>query len=147
MSMAPKLRVKELIIGIQQDCGRYTDLQQLLLNQHSLLASHDVDGLTGHNRQQTRLMADIQQQAQQRCQHLLALGLKPDEQGMATLITRLPSPLQQRVGEQWQRLEWLLQQCRRQNELNGRLLAGQIETINTLLGQESSYGRQERFPD
>lgn len=147
MSMAPKLRVKELIIGIQQDCGRYADLQQLLLKQHSLLASHDVDGLTGHNRQQTRLMADIQQQAQQRCQHLLALGLKPDEQGMATLITRLPSPLQQRVGEQWQRLEWLLQQCRRQNELNGRLLAGQIETINTLLGQESSYGRQERFPD
>ena len=66
---------------------------------------------------------------------------------MATLITRLPDPLQQRVGEQWQRLEWLLQQCRRQNELNGRLLAGQIETINTLLGQESSYGRQERFPD
>jgi len=77
MSMAPKLRVKELIIGIQQDCGRYADLQQLLLNQHSLLASHDVNGLTGHNRQQTRLMADIQQQAQQRCQHLLALGLKP----------------------------------------------------------------------
>lgn len=147
MSMAPKLRVKELIIGIQQDCGRYADLQQLLLNQHSLLASHDVDGLTGHNWQQTRLMADIQQQAQQRCQHLLALGLKPDEQGMATLITRLPDPLQQRVGEQWQRLEWLLQQCRRQNELNGRLLAGQIETINTLLGQESSYGRQEHFPD
>ena len=36
MSMAPKLRVKELIIGIQQDCGRYADLQQLLLNQHSL---------------------------------------------------------------------------------------------------------------
>ena len=128
MSMAPKLRVKELIIGIQQDCGRYADLQQLLLNQHSLLASHDVDGLTGHNRQQTRLMADIQQQAQQRCQHLLALGLKPDEQGMATL-------------------ELLLRQCRRQNELNGRLLAGQIETINTLLGQESSYGRQEHFPD
>ncbi|MGL6230177.1 flagellar export chaperone FlgN [Aeromonas rivipollensis] len=91
MSMAPKLRVKELIIGIQQDCGRYADLQQLLLNQHSLLASHDVDGLTEHNRQQTRLMADIQQQAQQRCQHLLALGLKPDEQGMATLITRLPT--------------------------------------------------------
>ena len=127
--MAHKPRVKELIIGIQQACGRYADLQQLLLNQPSLRASHDVDGLTGHNRQQTRLMADIQQQAQQRCQHLLALGLKPDEQGMATLITRLPDPLQQRVGEQWQTLELLLRQCRRQNELNGRLLAGQIDVL------------------
>lgn len=147
MSMEPKLRVKQLIIGIQQDCGRYAALQQLLLNQHGLLASHDVDGLTEHNLQQTRLMADIQQQAQQRCQHLLALGLKPDEKGMATLITKLPAALQQSVSGQWQQLEQLLQLCRRQNDLNGRLLAGQIETINTLLGQESSYGRQEHFPD
>ena len=147
MSMAPKLRVKQLIIGIQQDCGRYAALQQLLRNQHCLLASHDVDGLTEHNLQQTRLMADIQQQAQQRCQHLLALGLKPDEKGMATLIAKLPATLQQSVSGQWQQLEQLLQLCRRQNDLNGRLLAGQIETINTLLGQESSYGRQEHFPD
>lgn len=147
MSMAPKLRVKQLIIGIQQDSGRYAELQQLLLNQHGLLASHDVDGLTAHNQRQTRVMAEIQQQAQQRCQHLLALGLKPDEKGMATLITKLPGQLQQSVGEQWQRLELLLQQCRRQNELNGRLLAGQIETIHTLLGQESSYGQQDHFPD
>lgn len=147
MSMAPKLRVKQLIIGIQQDCGRYAELQQLLLNQHGLLASHDVDGLTEHNRQQTRLMVDIQQQAQQRCQHLLALGLKPDEKGMATLITKLPATLQQSVSGQWQRLEQMLQQCQRQNELNGRLLAGQIETINSLLGQEQSYGRQAHFSD
>ncbi|MNH01561.1 FlgN protein [compost metagenome] len=147
MSMEPKLRIKQLIIGIQQDCGRYAALQQLLRNQHSLLASHDVDGLTEHNLQQTRLMADIQQQAQQRCQHLLALGLKPDEKGMATLITKLPATLQRSVSGQWQQLEQLLQLCQRQNDLNGRLLAGQIETINTLLGQESSYGRQEHFPD
>lgn len=147
MTMAPRLRAKQLIIGIQQDCGRYAQLQRLLLNQHGLLASHDVEGLTAHNHQQTRLMVDIQQEAQQRCQHLLALGLKPDEKGMAKLIAKLPDALQQSVGREWQRLELLLQQCRRQNEHNGRLLAGQIETINSLLGQESAYGRQERFPD
>ncbi|MGY3944543.1 lateral flagellar protein LfgN [Aeromonas tecta] len=145
--MAPKLRVKQLIIGIQQDCARYAELQQLLRNQHGLLASHDVDGLSQHNLQQTRLMADIQQQAQQRCQHLLALGLKPDEKGMAALIDKLPTPLQQSVSGQWQQLEQMLLLCQCQNERNGRLLAGQIETINTLLGQESSYGQQERFPD
>ncbi|MEB5773261.1 flagellar protein FlgN [Aeromonas caviae] len=147
MTMTPRLRVQQLIVGIQQDCGRYAELQQLLLNQYRLLASHDVDGLTAHNQQQTRVMSEIQQQVQLRCQHLRALGLKPDEQGMATLIGKLPAPLQQRVGEQWQTLELLLRQCQRQNEQNGRLLAGQIETIHTLLGQESSYGRQEHFPD
>ena len=86
-------------------------------------------------------------QAEERGRHLLAPGRKPAGQGRARGVSRLPEPLQQRAGEQWQRLEWLLQQCRRQNELNGRLLAGQIETINTLLGQESSYGKQEHFSD
>jgi flagellar biosynthesis protein FlgN len=147
MSLDPKLRVKQLIIGIQQDCGRYAELQQLLLRQHSLLAAHDVDGLAEHNQLQTQLMVVVQQQAQQRCQHLLALGLKPDEKGMATLIAKLPASLQKNVASQWQQLERLLQQCLRQNELNGRLLAGQIETINTLLGQEQPYGQLERFPD
>jgi len=134
MSLPPKQRIQQLIIGIRQDCGRYADLLQLLLNQYRLLASHDVAGLTEHNRQQTRLMGEIQHQVRLRCEHLQALGLNP-------------SPLRQQVDEQWQRLEQLLLQCRRQNEQNGRLLAGQIETIHTLLGQESSYGRQEHFPD
>lgn len=147
MSLDPKLRVKQLIIAIQQDCGRYAELQQVLLRQHSLLAAHDVDGLAEHNQLQTQLMVVVQQQAQQRCQHLLALGLKPDEKGMATLIAKLPASLQKNVASQWQQLEQLLQQCLRQNELNGRLLAGQIETINTLLGQEQPYGQLERFPD
>lgn len=147
MSVDPKLRVKQLIIGVQQDCGRYAELQQQLLRQHSLLAAHDVNGLAEHNQRQTQLMAAVQQQAQQRCQHLLALGLKPDEKGMATLIAKLPASLQKNVASQWQQLEQLLQQCLRQNELNGRLLAGQIETINTLLGQEQPYGQLERFPD
>lgn len=94
MSVDPKLRVKQLIIGVQQDCGRYAELQQQLLRQHSLLAAHDVNGLAEHNQRQTQLMAAVQQQAQQRCQHLLALGLKPDEKGMATLIAKLPASLQ-----------------------------------------------------
>ena len=66
---------------------------------------------------------------------------------MAALIEKLPANLQHKVAKQWLQLEQLLQQCLRQNELNGRLLAGQIETINTLLGQEPAYGQQERFPD
>lgn len=147
MSMEPKQRIKELILGIQQDCSRYAELQSLLLRQHGLQAAHDVDGLATHNQQQTRLMADVQKQAQQRCHHLLALGLKPDEKGMATLIAKLPATMQPKVASQWQQLELLLQQCLRQNDLNGRLLAGQIETINTLLGQEHAYGQLERFPD
>ncbi|MBR7628997.1 lateral flagellar protein LfgN [Aeromonas popoffii] len=147
MSVDPKQRVKQLIIGIQQDCGRYAELQQQLLRQHNLLAAHDVNGLAEHNQQQTQLMVAVQKQAQQRCQHLLALGLKPDEKGMAILIAKLPASLQKNVTSQWQQLEQLLHQCLRQNELNGRLLAGQIETINSLLGQEQPYGQLERFPD
>ncbi|WP_421201453.1 flagellar export chaperone FlgN [Aeromonas enteropelogenes] len=147
MNMTPRQRVRLLTSGIQQDLLCYTELLQLLLRQHRLLATHDVEGLTEHNQQQTRLMAQVQQQAQQRCQHLLALGLRPDEKGMAILIAKLPTSLQQHATNQWQELEQLLQQCLRQNDLNGRLLAGQIETINTLLGQGQGYGQLEHFSD
>ncbi|MGN5149527.1 lateral flagellar protein LfgN [Aeromonas enteropelogenes] len=147
MSLTAKERVRELIVGIQQDTGRYQELEQVLQRQHALLAAHDVDSLATHNQQQNRLMAQVQLQAQQRCQHLLALGLKPDEKGMAKLIAKLPGNLQRQVGAQWQQLEHSLKRCLHQNELNGRLLAGQIETIQTLLGQEPGYGQPDDFRD
>ncbi|WP_033138164.1 flagellar protein FlgN [Aeromonas finlandensis] len=139
MSGGAKATVKALLLGIQQDNSHYTELTALLLRQHALLASHDVDGLQVHNEQQTALMAKVTQQAKLRCHQLQALGLKPDEKGMATLIAKLPLPLRTTVANQWQQLEQLLHQCLRQNEFNGRLLAGQIETIHSLLGQDSGY--------
>lgn len=147
MSVDTKATVKALILGIQQDYGHYTELTALLLRQHALLASHDVDGLQVHNKQQTTLMAKVTQQAKLRCQQLQTLGLKPDEKGMATLITKLPLPLRTTVANQWQQLEQLLHQCLRQNDLNGRLLAGQMETIHSLLGQESGYRDPDSITD
>ncbi|EKP0304230.1 MULTISPECIES: flagellar protein FlgN [Aeromonas] len=147
MSVDTKATVKALILGIQQDYGHYTELTALLLRQHALLASHDVDGLQVHNEQQTALMAKVTQQAKLRCQQLQTLGLKPDEKGMATLIAKLPLPLRTTVANQWQQLEQLLHQCLRQNDLNGRLLAGQMETIHSLLGQESGYRDPDSITD
>ncbi|MFM5475546.1 flagellar protein FlgN [Aeromonas veronii] len=147
MSVDTKATVKALILGIQQDYGHYTELTTLLLRQHALLASHDVDGLQVHNEQQTALMAKVTQQAKLRCQQLQTLGLKPDEKGMATLIAKLPLPLRTTVANQWQQLEQLLHQCLRQNDLNGRLLAGQMETIHALLGQDSGYRDPDSITD
>lgn len=147
MSLTTRERVRALLVGIQQDCISYQELEQVLQRQHSLLATHDVDGLAQHNPAQNRLMAHLHAQAQQRCQHLLALGLKPDEKGMATLIAKLPDELQRQVGAQWQQLEQCLRRCQHQNERNGRLLAGQIETIQTLLGQTPGYGQSHDFRD
>lgn len=135
-------RVKQLLLGVQRDLGRYGELLAMLQRQHLLLATHEVDELTQHNLQQTELMKQIQQQAQHRCQHLSALGLAPDEQGMAKLIARLPDPLRQTMTGQWQQLEASLRQCQQQNDRNGRLLAGQIETLHTLLGQTPEYGQE-----
>lgn len=137
-----KQRVKQLLLGVQRDLGSYGELHDMLQRQHLLLATHEVDELTQHNLQQTELMKQIEQQAQQRCQHLLALGLAPDEQGMTKLIARLPAQLQHTMADQWQRLESSLRQCQWQNDRNGRLLAGQIETLHTLLGQRQEYGQE-----
>lgn len=147
MNLSVKERARELILGISGDLAHYAELSRLLLTQHALLVAHDADGLTAHNPQQNQVMALIQRQAQLRCQHLHALRLKPDDQGMATFISKLPPAMQPPISQQWQQLEHLLRQCKHQNEINGRLLAGQIEVLHSLLGQEPGYGKQAHFTD
>ncbi|MFL9593208.1 flagellar export chaperone FlgN [Aeromonas schubertii] len=137
--MTPRQRLQALIQGVQQDLGRYQRLCQLLDEQYQLLGTHDVEGLTRFNLTLTGLMGEVQASAQARCQQLRAFGLEPDQQGMASLIGRLPEPVQRRFSPLWLRLEQLLIQCKQKNERNGRLLAGQVETIRQLLGQQDAY--------
>jgi flagella synthesis protein FlgN len=138
--MTPRQRVQEIIRGLQVDQPRLQQLEKLLEEQFLLLGTHDVDKLNRLNISLITLMKEVEKEARDRSEHLQALSLKPDEQGMAMLIERLPQPVQSKVAPLWQHLELLLLSCKKKNDRNGRLLAGQIETIRQLLGwQQDSY--------
>jgi flagella synthesis protein FlgN len=111
--MTPRQRVQEIIRGLQVDQPRLQQLEKLLEEQFLLLGTHDVDKLNRLNISLITLMKEVEKEARDRSEHLQALSLKPDEQGMAMLIERLPQPVQSKVAPLWQHLELLLLSCKK----------------------------------
>ena len=134
-----KEKIRQLIVDLQQDVKSYGELRASLDQQRSLLIAHDNQGLQAFNPQQQQLFEVLAQRAAQRVQLLAELGLKADEKGMQTLISRLPPDLSARVNQLWSQLHQLLLACKIQNECNGRLLAGQMELVRSLLQQPAGY--------
>lgn len=137
--MNRKEHVSGLIHGVRADMSLYCDLLQSLELHYQLLSKQDTAGLITCNEQQLALMAQVKRNAKHRKNHLLALNLTPDKKGMALLIAKLPEPLSIQMDQQWLQLKGLLQQCQHQNDANGRLLAGQMELLNNLMGNSKIY--------
>jgi len=130
--------LKELLQGIQADLNALRQLRPLLQEQRTLLCQHGNDGLAPLNERHNMLVEGMQQRADARCRLLKQLGCNPDERGMATLLERLPPELATRARPLWQQLHQQLQDCKTQNDINGRILAGQQEMLREMLFPEKS---------
>lgn len=139
MSPDPKARLRQLIKGMQQDQQSYHQLLQLLQQQLGYLGAHDSTALARLQPQQEALMNSLARHGSERCQLLASFGLSADNQGMTTLIQRLPATLGNQIATLWQELHQQLTACQQQNAINGRLLAGQMELLRTLLQQPDAY--------
>ena len=129
--------LKELLQGIQSDLNALRQLRPLLQEQRTLLCQHGGEGLTPLNERHAALVDGMQQRASSRSQLLSQLGCDPNEHGMSTLLERLPPELATRARPLWQQLHQQLQDCKTQNEINGRILAGQQETLRAMLFPET----------
>lgn len=129
--------LKELLQGIQSDLNALRQLRPLLQEQRTLLCQHGGEGLTPLNERHAALVESMQQRAQARCRLLAQLGCDPDERGMTALLERLPPELATRARPLWQQLHQQLQDCKTQNDINGRILAGQQETLRAMMFPET----------
>lgn len=132
-------KVKTLLVDLQQDVADYQRLEQMLLKQRSLLIQHDSEGLQDLHLEQIPLLELLAQRAGTRHRLLGELGLTPDDKGMQKLLAKLPRPLSEKASGLWQELHTLLQRCQTNNDWNGRLLAGQMELIRSLLKLPDGY--------
>jgi len=132
-------QIKLLLQELKQDVQDYRRLQLMLLEQRDLLISHDSQGLQQLQERQHLLMETLSESARQRVARLRQLGLSADDQGMQRLLSRLPEPLRHQANASWHTLHQLLQQCQTQNDINGRLLASQVELVRKLLQPQDSY--------
>lgn len=129
--------LKELLQGIQSDLNALRQLRPLLQEQRTLLCQHGSDALAPLNERHSALVDGMQQRARIRSRLLSQLGCDPNERGMTSLLERLPPELATRARPLWQQLHQQLQDCKTQNDINGRILAGQQETLRSMLFPEA----------
>jgi Flagellar biosynthesis/type III secretory pathway chaperone len=137
-------QVKTLLLELQQDVVDYRRLEGMLREQKTLLIQHDSAGLTLLHQKQTPLLEQLSGRAAARTQLLQKLGLQADDKGMEKLLGKLPAPLSLKANQLWQELHQLLQRCQAHNNWNGRLLAGQMELIHSLLQMPQGYPEPDR---
>ncbi|NMH66739.1 flagellar protein FlgN [Shewanella salipaludis] len=131
--------VQGLIRDIRQDLEGYSQLKSMLKYQRELMQRTDNQGLTAHNARQTALCNKLALRAKQRSDSLTALGFKGDNSGMKRLISALPDHLRSQIKLQWDNLQLSVKDCQQANEVNGRLLVMQQETLNHLLYPDSQH--------
>lgn len=133
-------RVRQLIVGINQDVVAYQQMEQLLRAQNGNLVRRDNSSIRDNNEQQLRLLHVLRQRAKQRTQLLRSLGLKANRDGLKRLASSLPTAASDKLLTLWDTLETRVLHCKKLNDYNGRLLANQQLVLKKLLnGQENFY--------
>ncbi|OAN16708.1 hypothetical protein A3K86_09690 [Photobacterium jeanii] len=131
--------IKTLLGELKQDVSHYQQMANQLKEQHNLLVNRDNQALTPHNAAMEQLMATLNQHAANRQTILNQLGTTADNQGMQTLLAKLPQPIQDQAKQWWQQVYQLTLTCQELNNTNGRLLAQQKQLIDRLLKPEQQF--------
>jgi flagella synthesis protein FlgN len=133
-----KEKIRQLIVDLQQDVKSYGELRASLDQQRSLLIAHDNQGLQASIRNSSSYSrcwrsgrpsgfscwpSSDSRRTRREC--------RPDQPVAARPVDR--------VNQLWSQLHQLLLACKIQNECNGRLLAGQMELVRSLLQQPAGY--------
>jgi flagella synthesis protein FlgN len=106
-------------------------LLELLRQEHQLLLqppSSALEELTAVKQQQ---LEQLEQTVQRQTRLLARLGLSPDRQGAEAFIASLPAPSP--LHTQWLNLEEMLEASRKQNEINGGIVALSRRQISNAL--------------
>lgn len=138
MTLRPLLH--QLIQGVRDDLPRFGQVETLLAQQRQALIRHDSEHLSALNNELQALFETIGHTAQLRSNLLKKLGVRADDQGMSQLLERLSPTLARQMKPLWLQLQEALARCRKLNEHNGRILAGQRELLDQLLETDRDYG-------
>lgn len=125
--------LRALLLGVQADLASLQQLRALLQAQRSLLCQHAGNELAPLNERHAQLIATLEHNARQRSEYLQRMGFKANAGGMSHLLAHLPANVAQKLAPQWERLHRELRELKLENEINGRILAGQQEVVRALL--------------
>lgn len=121
---------------LQQDCGDYFALRDLMQALYSFLLERDSVEIERINRQISRHVDNLRGRAQRRSKILAAFRLGDDGAGMQRLLESYPEVRRAVLQQFWQQLGRLAAECQQLNERNGKLLAMHHEILEQLLATQ-----------
>jgi len=121
---------------LQQDCGDYLALRDLMQALYSFLLERDSVEIERINRQISRHVDNLRGRAQRRSKILAAFRLGDDGAGMQRLLESYPEVRRAVLQQFWQQLGRLATECQQLNERNGKLLAMHHEILEQLLATQ-----------
>lgn len=118
---------------LQQDCGDYLALRELMQELYSRLLERDVPEIDRINLQITVRVEAITARAQRRSKVLAAFRLEATSVGMRRLLASCSGPRGESLQQHWLQVGDLAVQCQQFNERNGKLLAMHHDILQQLL--------------
>jgi flagella synthesis protein FlgN len=118
---------------LQQDCGDYLALRELMQELYSRLLERDVPEIDRINLQITVRVEAIAARAQRRSKVLEAFRLEATGVGMRRLLASCSGSRGESLQQHWLQVGDLAVQCQQFNERNGKLLAMHHDILQQLL--------------
>ena len=140
-SLTPEAFYNAVDQNIQQDMQACNALLALLQKEREQLIARQVDELDGIIQEKTQWLAHLEISAKTRSGWLTQTPLNRQTDPAEAWQALLASLNKPDLAERWQHLKTLLQSCRDQNEINGKLIARSQTTftrlVNILRGQDT----------
>ena len=107
-------------------------LLELLDDERSVLTRHEDELLLGIAAEKSKHLASLERYAERRSRFLADQGYSPDHTGMLEWLAAHPDCAT--CAQAWGRLEHSTRAAREINEVNGDLIAGQVQRFQRQLG-------------
>ena len=124
---------------LQQDCGDYLSLRELMQEMYEHLLKHNVPEIDRVNGLIGSRIEALSARATRRSKVLAAFGQENTAMGMRRLLASGSGVRGESLREHWQQVGELADECQQLNERNGKLLAMHHEILQQLLagGQDA----------
>lgn len=119
--------IKELIANDLKDCET---LLSLLLKERESLSDREYDKYAQYIEEKTNALKSIEKNSEDRYALLHSYSLPPTEGQWKNLIESIDD---EEIQAQWAELVEKLNECKHENEINGRLISRGKQTVGKLL--------------
>lgn len=142
--------VSELAEAVAQQFSAFTELDTILQDEHRALLDRDRDGLNQCVARRAPVLAQIESLDNQVAACLRALRVEPSRAGVEQCFANLSPAVRQRAQSVFAALREVAERCRKQNEINGKVIVHRqrsADRVLRILSGNTSPGSVTYAPD